>query len=323
MEGPAPATLTLPPGASGNLAWTARAASPGTVTFSGQALAKDLSSAPTRSDPLYVGDLDVSLSVTPEQVASGQDVQVQMTVTNRGPIRVTNVIPSSLAFAGTATASAAAGPSPASLPVLEPGQSTAFAWAATIVGKGGETYAFSGWASAEWDSIVSQNATSNPGALSQQEVLSGSDTTGGSLPLGGGGADGGTATTAVTPATPTTGGGIPTAVPGATVQFVSANNDGTSTGGAEFSGNLVRALRILVGWQNLSGTHSQRLELFAPDGSLYQQFFAEFSGTPVETQLSVGGSWITQYSLFGAWRVDVFLDGGGMPLASGVFLLTP
>ncbi len=101
------------------------------------------------------------------------------------------------------------------------------------------------------------------------------------------------------------------------------NNDGTSAGGAEFSGNLVRALRIIVGWQNLPGTHSQRLEFFSPDGSLYQQSSSQFAGTPVETRLPVTGTWITQNSLFGAWRVDVFLDGDRMPITSGVFLLDP
>ena len=107
------------------------------------------------------------------------------------------------------------------------------------------------------------------------------------------------------------------------VQFISVNNDGSSTGGAQFSSDFARALRILVGWQNLSGTHSQRLELFAPDGSLYQQFSTQFAGSPVETRLPVGGTWITQNSLFGAWRVDVFLDSGSLPITSGVFLLTP
>jgi hypothetical protein len=85
----------------------------------------------------------------------------------------------------------------------------------------------------------------------------------------------------------------------------------------------VRALRILVGWQSLSGTHSQRIEIFSPDGSLYQQFSTQFAGTPVETRLPVTGSWITQNFLFGAWRVDVFLDSDKMPITSGAFLLTP
>lgn len=317
LTGPAPGTLSLAPGASGSMTWTARAASAGTVSFAGQAVSKSVTSPPTRSDSLFIGDLDVSLSVTPEQVISGQDVQVQMNVQNRGPVRVLNVIPSALTFGGTATASAAAGPSPASQAVLEPGESATFAWLATMSGSAGETYGFSGWASAEGGSIVSQNATSNSGVLGQGEVASGSEQTDGGIPIGGGGTDGG-AVAAVA-----TGGSTPTAVPSATLQFVAMNNDGTSAGGAAFSADLVRALRILVAWQNLSGTHSERLELFSPDGSLYQQFSTQFAGTPVETRLSVTGTWITQYSLFGAWRVDVFLDSETMPITSGVFLLNP
>jgi hypothetical protein len=316
IQGPVPSTLTLAPGARGSLTWSARAASPGTVTFSGQALAKDLSSPPVRSDSLYVGDLEVSLVATPEQIVSGQEVQVQMTVRNRGPVRVLNVTPSSLTFDGTALASAPAGPSPASQPVLEPGESATFAWAATVSGKAGESYGFSGWASAEYGAIVSVNVASNRGALAHQEAAAPetSETNDGCLLLGGG-VGGGAAVS--------TGGGTPAAVPSATLQFVALNNDGRSAGGAEFSGSLVRALNILVGWQNLSGAHSQRLEFFAPDGSLYQQFSTQIDGTPMETRLPVTGTWITQNSLFGAWRVEVFLDSGQMPITSGAFVLTP
>lgn len=329
MAGPTPGNLTLAPGASGSMTWTARATSAGTVSFTSQAVSKSLTSPSVRSDTLYVADLDVSLSVAPEQVVSGQDVRVQMTVTNRGPIRVTNVTPSSLAFEGTAVSSAAAGPSPASLPVLEPGQSTTFAWAATIVGKGGETYAFSGWASAEWDSVVSQNATSNRGAVAQQQIASEPEKSEGGGTFGGGGlASAGSTTTGSTTTSgggaSSTGGSVPPAVPSATLQFVGVNHNGSLTGGAEFLGGLLRDLRIVVGWKNLSGSHTQRLELFSADGSLYQRLSAQFAGaSSVETRLAVGGTWITEYSLFGAWRVEVYLDGERMPIISEVFVLTP
>ncbi len=320
LTGPTPGTLTLAPAASGSMTWTARAASAGTVSFGGQAVGGSVTSLPAQSETLFVGDLDISLGVTPEQVVSGEDVQVQMTVTNRGPIRLANVIPSSLNFVGVAVPSPPAGPSPAGQAVLEPGASTTFTWAATMTGRAGDTYAYSGWVSAEWGSIVSQNAASNSGALGQADIASDSEGTDGGLPIGGGGAAGDTAGVA---AAASASGSAAAAVPSASLQFIAVNNDGTSAGGAAFSGDLVRALRILVGWQNLSGTHSERLEIFSPDGSLYQQFAAQFAGTPVETRLPVSGTWITQSSLFGAWRVDVYLDGGGMPITSGVFVLTP
>ncbi|MFQ5947900.1 MAG: hypothetical protein ACE5KX_03455 [Acidimicrobiia bacterium] len=320
LVGPTPPNLTLAPGASGRMSWAARAASAGTVSFSGQAVSRSVTSPPVQSDTLFVGDLEVSLSVTPEQVVSGQDVEVEMTVTNRGPLSVANVIPSSLTFEGTATASAAAGPSPASLPLLEPGESAAFAWAATITGEVGETYAFSGWASAEWEAIFSLNVISNRGVLSEQ-VASEPESVRRSITVGRGVSGSGSGQAGAS--TPSTGGSSAPAVPSATLQLIGVNHDGTETGGAQFSGGLVRNLRILVGWNNLSGSHTQRLELFSPDGSLYQRLSAQFTGTSVETRLSVGGTWITQHSLFGAWGVKVYLDRERMPITSGVFVLTP
>src|SRR3990172_9295827 len=154
LAGPAPGSLTLAPGAAGSLTCAPRAPSPGTVSFSGQAVSQSVTSAAVQAAPVFVGDLEASLTVTPEQDASGQSVEVRMTVTNRGPVAVANVTPSPLSFEGTATASAAAGPSPGTL-TLEPGASTVFTWAATISGGPGETYAFSGWASAEGGGILS------------------------------------------------------------------------------------------------------------------------------------------------------------------------
>jgi hypothetical protein len=37
----------------------------------------------------------------------------------------------------------------------------------------------------------------------------------------------------------------------------------------------------------------------------------------------VGGTWITEYTLLGAWRVEVYLDGATTPVASGTFVLSP
>lgn len=43
----------------------------------------------------------------------------------------------------------------------------------------------------------------------------------------------------------------------------------------------------------------------------------------METRLPVGGTWITEYYLYGAWRVDVYLDREELPITSEVFVLTP
>jgi hypothetical protein len=327
VEGPAPSTLTLAPGASGSFTWMARAASAGTVSFGAQASGQGVTSPPVQSKTLSVTDLDVSLSVTPEQIVSGQEVQAQMTVRNRGPVRVANVTPSLLTFEGTATASAPVGPIPASGTGLEPGESATFVWLSTITGKAGDTFGYSGWVSAEWGAVVSAKATSNRGALAEPELARRPEKGWQSGLVGGGGAAGagagGTAESPASTAVASTGGSAGTPPPSATLQFVGVNHNGGLTGGAEFSGELLRYLRLVVGWKNLSGSHTQRLELFSPDGSLYQQLPAQLAGTASEARLLVGGTWITQHSLFGAWRVEVYLDRERMPITTGVFVLTP
>ena len=283
VAGPTPGNLALAPGASGTITWTGHAVSPGMLTFSGQAVSKNVTSPPVRSDTLRVADLDVSLSVTPEQVVSGQDVRVQIT------------------------------------------------------GAAGETYAFSGQASAELEGVASANSMSNRRALAQQDVASWSVGTDASPPGGWGvGSAGGGTTTSTTSTTESgqasggggtpvasTGASVPPAVPSATLQFIGVSQDGKSTGGTDFSGGVLRYLRILVGWQNLSGSHTQRLQFFAPDGSLYQGFSTQLGSSAPETQLPVGGTWISEFSLWGAWRVEVFLDSGMMPITTGVFVLIP
>jgi len=326
VEGPTPSTLTLAPGASGSLTWTARAASAGTVSFGGQASGQGVTSPPVQSTTLSVIDLDVSLSVTPEQIDSGQEVQVQMAVRNRGRVSVANVTPFPLTFDGTATASAPAGPTPAGGRGLEPGESATFVWLSTITGKAGDTFGYSGWASAEWEAVVSADAASNRGRLAEPPLAREPEKGEWSSLVGGGAAGagaGGTAESPASPAAPSTGGSAATPPPSATVQFVGVNHNGSLTGGAEFSGELLRYLRLVIGWQNLSGSHMQRLELFSPDGALYQQLPAQFAGTAAEARLLVGGTWITQHSLFGAWRVEVYLDRETMPITTSVFVLTP
>jgi hypothetical protein len=127
-----------------------------------------------------------------------------------------------------------------------------------------------------------------------------------------------------TSAAATTGGGGSAPPASASLQFVSINHNGSQTGGAAFSTALVGDLKIVVGWQNISGSHTQRLELFTPAGSLYQRITAQFAGaSTVEARLPVSGTWITEYSLFGAWGVEVYLDGARVPMTTGAFVLSP
>ena len=164
-----------------------------------------------------------------------------------------------------------------------------------------------------WGRVVSRAALSNREQLAQRELAPEPET-------GGGGAAG-SDTTASTRSTSGAAAASNTAA-SATLQFIGVNQNGSQTGGSDFSGDLGN-LMMLVRWKNLSGTHSQRLELWNPNGFLYKSISTEFAGTPVETGLPVAGTWITEYSLLGAWRVDVYLDDGQMPVTSGVFVLNP
>ena len=110
-------------------------------------------------------------------------------------------------------------------------------------------------------------------------------------------------------------------LPAARVQLVGVNREGQEHRGAHFSAQRLRDVIVVVRWRTLVGSHTQRLELIAPDGSVYQTFRASAEAT-VETHVPVAGSWITDYSLYGAWRVHVYLDENATPEASESFVLT-
>jgi len=102
-------------------------------------------------------------------------------------------------------------------------------------------------------------------------------------------------------------------------------------GGWAFSAQTLRDLLIGLEYRDLAaGAHTQRLKLFAPDGALYQQVTTEFTAgngrahgwLRVETRLPVGGTWITEHSLYGTWRLEVFLDAAPTPTLSHTFTLS-
>jgi len=104
------------------------------------------------------------------------------------------------------------------------------------------------------------------------------------------------------------------------VDFVGKLLDGQERAGQNFSGAQLSDLKILVQWQSLFQNHLQRLDLIAPDGSLYQSLSRPLTvrdaDAPVETLLPVNGTWITRYGLYGAWCVEAFLDQQEQPITS-------
>jgi hypothetical protein len=118
------------------------------------------------------------------------------------------------------------------------------------------------------------------------------------------------------------------------VSFVGVLNDGHNRVGEEFPGRGLRELRIVVNWTEVDHVHQQRLELYSPDGSLYQRLTSAFTGvrrapiraahhppTVVTTRIPVAGTSIVDSSLFGEWCAEVFLDDEAAPIARHRFFL--
>jgi len=115
------------------------------------------------------------------------------------------------------------------------------------------------------------------------------------------------------------------------VSLVGLLHTGKQDPGWRFSGQSLRDLLIVVEYRDLpAGSHTQRLKLYAPDGALYQQFTTAFEATGqpaqgkgqsrrgagwerVETRLLVGGTWITEHSLYGPWRFELYMDQAQVP----------
>jgi hypothetical protein len=108
----------------------------------------------------------------------------------------------------------------------------------------------------------------------------------------------------------------------ASVTLTGRMHDGRNRQGDEFSTTSLRDLLIAMTYSNVTGSHRQRIELYAPDGSLYQRLSGAVAPS-TQTLIPVGGTWITEHSLFGAWRVDVYVDRETTPIVSQAFTLNP
>lgn len=105
----------------------------------------------------------------------------------------------------------------------------------------------------------------------------------------------------------------------AQVEFVGVLLNGEQRASNNFSGAELDDLNVLVQWKNLLQNHAQRVDLIAPDGSLYQslsRLVTVDDVAPVETRVPVNGSWITRYGLYGSWCVEIFIDQESAPVTS-------
>lgn len=115
-----------------------------------------------------------------------------------------------------------------------------------------------------------------------------------------------------------------------TMQFVGHLDDGTQQRGVQFEGVRVNDVEIVVHWSYLEQSHTQRVLLYSPDGNLYQTRMTAVSPmdqhtelpSVVTTPLPVAGSWISNFGLYGTWRVEVYLDEDTDPSLAQTFILS-
>jgi hypothetical protein len=120
---------------------------------------------------------------------------------------------------------------------------------------------------------------------------------------------------------------LPQGFAAARLSFVGLTTGGGSRVGDEFPGAGLRELRITADWTDVEQVHHQRLEVFGPDGALYQRFSGTFTGNgrpvSVTTRLPVSGTSIVTAGLYGPWCAELFLDDEDAPIARRGFALTP
>lgn len=148
-SGLTPASVaSISSGASATFQWSYSATSTGSLRFcnsakNGAGPPPTATSLTACSSYVSIGNFTASLSISPSQVVSGQNVTVTMTVTNNGSTTITNITPT-LTPPGVATL--VSGPTPASLGGLIPGESDIFQWVYTITGSVDAVFTFSGYA---------------------------------------------------------------------------------------------------------------------------------------------------------------------------------
>ena len=121
---------------------------------------------------------------------------------------------------------------------------------------------------------------------------------------------------------------VPGGFVNARLSFNGLLKNGRTRVGEQFTMSELRELRVVASWTEAEEAHLQRVDLYAPDGTLYQRFAGAFTGdhrpVSVVTRVPVAGSSITDSSLFGEWCAELFLDDDDAPIARRRFeLLEP
>ncbi|MDO8426147.1 MAG: Ig-like domain-containing protein, partial [Deltaproteobacteria bacterium] len=161
--------FSLSSGETRTIIWSYSADSTGSVYFTARTTnsGSTAQSISLSSNTVIIGSFTASLALSPISVISGQNITVEMLVTNNGSTALVNIVPSTLTpCGGGATETFVSGPTPANISSLAPASSGVFYWTYQVTGSIGQAYCLSGNASA--DGPLTTNAvTSNSGTISQ------------------------------------------------------------------------------------------------------------------------------------------------------------
>lgn len=150
QSGPSPASLTLPVDGTGNFIWTYLVNSTGVFRFSASAhnAANTLTSQVVTAQDLAVGQFPGTVSIAPDQVISGGQTRVTLTLRNNSDVQFLNIVPSTPTVTGNVTATLSSGPFPDHQTSLPPGSATSFSYYFTLTGGPGATFQVTAGASA-------------------------------------------------------------------------------------------------------------------------------------------------------------------------------
>ncbi len=174
--GPTPAVVaSLAAGAAATFQWTYTATGSGSIQFCNSARNGTNSSTSKNvcSYDVAIGDFTATLSISPPQIVSGQEVTVTMTASNKGTSARNNVAPSALTFEvlGGNAASVCSGPTPANVGSLASGSSAMFQWTCTVTSTQiGSSFRYNAFATSNSGNSLPSPAYSNIGVISAYSV---------------------------------------------------------------------------------------------------------------------------------------------------------
>lgn len=151
------------------------------------------------------------------------------------------------------------------------------------------------------------------------------------------------------------GGDLPVVEPTASIVLSSTpvTGEGAAPTATSFSISSVSELYVYTAWMNLCGEHTEIRKYYEPSGALFYQKLTAFSTditepvpylrkpslphntsvVPVipnaqgalvmDDYIGVAGTWISDHSMTGTWKLELYLDNNETPSATRTFELIP